>query len=53
MFNEFLEKLNIIIIPGIIFGNAGDGYFRASALGNKEQIEVANERIRKYYEEKF
>lgn len=53
MFNEFLEELNIIIIPGIIFGNAGDGYFRASALGNKEQIEVANERIRKYYEEKF
>ena len=50
VFDFFLKELNIIIIPGIIFGNKGDNYFRISALGKKEDILKAKERIEKYYE---
>jgi LL-diaminopimelate aminotransferase len=49
-FDFFLEKLNIIIIPGIIFGSNGDKYFRVSALASKGVIDEAIERINKYYE---
>ena len=49
-FDLFLNKLNIVIIPGIIFGNAGDKYFRVSALASREQIKEAIERISDYYE---
>ena len=45
-----LEKLNVIITPGIIFGKEGDNFFRVSGLAPREVIEEAMERIRKYYE---
>ena len=48
LFDLYLEKLNIIIIPGIIFGN--DNYFRVSGLGKRSDIDKAIERIMKYYE---
>ena len=51
MFDIFLKKLNIIIIPGIIFGINGDGYFRVSALGNKENNKEAIERMKKYFKQ--
>ena len=41
--------MNIIIIPGIIFGKKGDNYFRVSALGKAEDINKAINRIKKYY----
>jgi len=50
MFDFFLKELNIIIIPGTIFGSSGEGYFRISALGKKEHIIEAIERIYQYYE---
>lgn len=49
-FNSMLKKLNIIIVPGIIFGKGGDNYFRVSALAPREIIEGAVERMRNYYE---
>lgn len=52
LFELYLEKLNIVVIPGIIFGKQGDGYFRVSALGKRDDIEKAVERLECYYEEK-
>lgn len=49
-FNFMLKKLNIIIVPGIIFGKGGDNYFRVSALAPREIIEEAIIRMRNYYE---
>ena len=49
-FNFMLEKLNIIIIPGIVFGDFGDKYFRVSALGKKADIEEGIRRMSEYYE---
>ncbi len=49
IFYIYLEKMNIIIIPGIIFGSIGDGYFRVSALGETSIIKEAIERIEEYY----
>lgn len=49
MFNIFLKELNIVIIPGIIFGNNGDKYFRVSALGRREDVIECIEKIRAYY----
>lgn len=52
VFDLYLEKLNIVVIPGIIFGKGGDGYFRVSALGKMSDIKIAVERIKNYYEKK-
>ena len=49
-FKFFLEELNVIITPGIVFGKEGDKFFRVSSLGKRENIEEAIERIKKYYE---
>lgn len=49
-FYFFLEELNIVIIPGIVFGEEGDNYFRVSSFGNRETIKTAIERIEKYCE---
>ena len=49
-FNFLLEKLKIVVIPGIIFGNSGDKYFRVSALAPREIIIKSIERLAKYYE---
>ena len=47
-FDFMLKELNIIIIPGVIFGEHGEGYFRVSALGNSKDIDKAIERISNY-----
>ena len=49
-FDLFLNKLNIIIIPGIIFGECGDNYFRVSGFAPKEVIEKAIKRMERYYQ---
>ena len=48
VFDKFLNELEIIIVPGIIFGSRGDGYFRVSALGKFEDIVEAINRIERY-----
>lgn len=45
VFDYFLKELNIIIIPGVIFGPGGEGYFRISALAKTENISEAINRI--------
>ena len=52
IFDLFLKELNIIIIPGIIFGEKGDKFFRVSALGKYEDVVDAIKRIELYYKEK-
>ncbi len=47
MFDYFLEKLNIIVIPGIVFGTKGDNYIRISSLGKREDCLICIERILK------
>jgi LL-diaminopimelate aminotransferase len=47
---EFFDKLlgdaNVVGTPGSGFGPSGEGYFRLTAFGNREQTEEAVERIR-------
>lgn len=47
-FDLFLNKLEIVVIPGTIFGKEGEGYFRVSALGKRNDIYIALERIKQY-----
>ena len=49
-FDFFLKKLNIIIIPGEIFGTKGKYNFRVSGLGSIDNSKKAIERIKEYYE---
>jgi len=49
-FKLCLEELNVIITPGIIFGESGDEYARISGLGTYENAQKAIERFKKYYE---
>lgn len=52
-FYFFLESLGIVIVPGIIFGEIGDDYFRVSSLGKRKDILSAVERINGYYEKEI
>lgn len=51
-FDIMLNELNIIIIPGSIFGSFGKNYFRVSGLGNKEDSLKAIKKLEDYYEKK-
>jgi len=44
-FDALLEKANVVGTPGSGFGSCGEGYFRLSAFGLREQVEEAIERI--------
>jgi len=50
MFDEFLHQLQLVVIPGEIFGEKGQDHVRISALGSRESVNIAIERINKYYE---
>lgn len=52
MFSLFLEQMEIVIIPGIIFGLKGDNCFRVSALGERKNIIEAIKRMENYYEKR-
>ena len=49
-FDFCLKRLNVIVIPGIIFGSEGKEYIRVSALGNIENSKIAIRRFKEYYE---
>ncbi len=51
VFDKFLSELEVVVVPGIIFGKRGDGYFRVSALGKFEDIVEAINRIERYEKE--
>ena len=46
-FDFLLEKLAVVGTPGAGFGAMGEGYFRLSAFGSRENTIEAMERIEK------
>ena len=46
-FDLLLEKANVVGTPGEGFGPSGEGYFRLTAFGTKENTEEAMNRIKK------
>jgi LL-diaminopimelate aminotransferase len=44
-FDYLLEKANIVGTPGTGFGKNGEGFFRLTAFGNRENIKEAMERF--------
>lgn len=40
-FDKLLQETGIAGMPGCLFGSCGEGYLRLSALGHREDIEVA------------
>ena len=45
-FDKLLNQANVVGTPGSGFGSCGEGYFRLSAFGLRENVEEAVERIR-------
>jgi LL-diaminopimelate aminotransferase len=46
-FDYLLEKANVVGTPGVGFGPSGEGYFRLTAFGSRENTIEAIERIKK------
>ena len=46
-FDYLLERANVVGTPGAGFGPSGEGYFRLTAFGSRENTLAALERIRK------
>ena len=46
-FDKLLEEANVVGTPGSGFGPSGEGYFRLTAFGTKENTVEAIERIKK------
>jgi LL-diaminopimelate aminotransferase len=47
LFDQLLERAQVVGTPGAGFGACGEGFFRLSAFGHRDQIEEAVERIHK------
>ncbi|XVF36789.1 hypothetical protein REPUB_Repub19eG0088400 [Reevesia pubescens] len=47
VFNEILEKTNVVTVPGRGFGPGGEEYIRVSAFGQRELILEASRRLKK------
>ena len=45
-FDKLLEEAHIVGTPGAGFGPSGEGYFRFSAFGERENVETAMERMK-------
>ena len=48
-FDTLLEKANVVGTPGVGFGPSGEGYFRLTGFGTKENTIEAIERIKKVF----
>lgn len=46
-FNKLLVECQVVGTPGVGFGKCGEGYFRLSSFGKREDVEEAIERIQK------
>ena len=46
-FDTLLEKANVVGTPGVGFGKNGDGYFRLTSFGDRDNTIEAVERIKK------
>ncbi|MEI6205464.1 MAG: LL-diaminopimelate aminotransferase [Desulfuromonadales bacterium] len=47
-FDKLLTECNVVGTPGSGFGPSGEGFFRLSAFGNRENVIEAIERIKKF-----
>ncbi|MBN2402330.1 MAG: LL-diaminopimelate aminotransferase [Spirochaetes bacterium] len=47
-FDRLLNEINIVGTPGAGFGPSGEGYFRLTAFGSRENTEEAVERLKKW-----
>ena len=47
-FDLLLEKLNIVGTPGVGFGENGEGYFRLTAFGSRENVIEATKRLSEF-----
>ena len=45
-FDALLTRAHVVGVPGSGFGPSGEGYFRLTAFGSREQTLQAVERIR-------
>ena len=45
-FDKLLREIHIVGTPGTGFGPSGEGYFRLTAFGNREDTEEAIARIK-------
>lgn len=48
-FDYLLEKAQVVGTPGAGFGNNGEGYFRLTSFGSKENTEEAMKRFKKLF----
>lgn len=48
-FDKLLTKANVVGTPGVGFGPSGEGYFRLTGFGTKENTAEAVERIKKIW----
>ncbi len=48
-FDELLEKVGVVGTPGVGFGPSGEGYFRLTGFGTKENTQKAIQKIQSYY----
>ena len=48
-FDLLLNEVNVVGTPGVGFGPAGEGYFRFTAFGQKEDCIEAINRMKKYF----
>lgn len=46
-FDTLLYGCGLVCTPGVGFGPSGEGYFRLTSFGNREDVEEAMERIKK------
>ncbi|MCK4628586.1 MAG: LL-diaminopimelate aminotransferase [Sedimentisphaerales bacterium] len=46
-FDKLLTEANVVGTPGAGFGPAGEGFFRLSAFGDRENVQTAMDRIEK------
>ena len=47
-FDQLLYDLNVVGTPGVGFGPSGEGYFRLTAFGQREDCEEAVKRLRNW-----
>ena len=46
LFDKLLTEANVVGTPGVGFGTNGEGFFRLTAFGNKDNMKSAMERIK-------
>lgn len=46
---DLLDKTGVVVVPGVAFGEQGDGYIRMALVGEDRLLEEAVERIRKAF----